>query len=374
MITGIKNILVTGGAGFIGSHVVDKLLSAGYQVRILDNLQPPTHDGILPAWVNRQAEFIKGDVRNKEDWRQALSGVDAIIHLAAFMDNLLDFSRYIRTNVESIALLFEVIEEEKLPIKKIVAASSQSVYGEGKYRCPEHGELYLPSRSREQLERRDWEQKCPHCGSVMEPAPEREDDELKPQIPYGIAKLASERLLENLGRRYNIPVTLLRFSIVLGPRQSFRHFYSGALRAFAVYVLNREPIKMNEDGSQSRDFVHVKDVASAHLKVLEDPRADYQIFNVGSGIITKIIDLAKLVASEARVEFKPDLAARYRLGDARHSLMNVEKLKSLGWQPQFTLEDAVHDYLQWVKQFSNLKEILEKTRNQMLQQGILREK
>ena len=282
---GIKNILVTGGAGFIGSHAVDELLLAGYRVRILDNLEPPTHNGILPAWVSRDAEFVKGDVRDKEDWRKALLGIDAVIHLAAYMDNLLDFSRYIRTNVESLALLFEVIAQEKLPIKKIVAASSQSVYGEGKYRCREHGELYPPPRSIEQLERRDWEQKCSRCGRVMEPVSEREDDELKPQIPYGISKLTSEYLLKNLGRRYNIPVVLLRFSIVLGPRQSFRHFYSGALRAFSVYALAGEQIKMNEDGLQTRDFVHVQDVASAHRLALEDSRLDYESFNVGSGAI-----------------------------------------------------------------------------------------
>ncbi|MEK7125798.1 MAG: NAD-dependent epimerase/dehydratase family protein [Patescibacteria group bacterium] len=373
MVKAIKKVLVTGGAGFIGSHVVDELLSNGYSARIMDNLEPPTHAGVLPEWISQQAEFIKGDVRNKEDWRKALSGVDAVIHLAAYMDNLLDFSRYVRTNIESIALLFEVIEEGKLPIQKIIAASSQSVYGEGKYKCVEHGELYMPSRPSEQLERHDWEQKCPRCGEVLTPVPEKEDDILTPQIPYGISKLTSEHLLKNLGRRYNIPVVLFRFSIVLGPHQSFKHFYSGALRTFSVCALSGEPMTVNEDGLQTRDFVHVKDVASAHVKVLEDSRADYESFNVGGGVASRIIDLAKMVAQEAGVEFKSQVGNRYRYGDARHQHMDSSKLQALGWQPQYSLSDAVRDYVQWIKQFPNLKEALQKTNTTLQAQGIIKE-
>ncbi len=373
MATNINNVLVTGGAGFIGSHVVDALLEKGFTVRILDNLEPPTHNRTLPEWVNRDAEFVQGDVRTKEDWRRALNGVDAVIHLAAYMDNLLDFSRYIRTNVESIALLFEVIEEEKLPIKKIIAASSQSVYGEGKYQCGKHGEIYASPRSEEQLSRHGWEQQCPQCGSVVAPVPEHENDILTPQIPYGISKLASEQLLKNLGRRYRIPVVLFRFSIVLGPRQSFRHFYSGALRAFSVYALSGEQMQMNEDGLQTRDFVHVKDVASAHVHVLEDARADYESFNVGSGEGTRIIDLAQMVAEEAGVPFNPSVGVRYRHGDARHQHMDIAKLQNLGWQPQHSLRDAVREYVTWIRQFGDIKVYLDKTTQDLRQRGILKE-
>lgn len=369
----IKKILVTGGAGFIGSHVVDELLAQGYQVRIMDNLEPPTHDGNLPEWVSREAEFIRGDVRVKEDWRRALSGVDAVVHLVAYMDNLLDFSRYIRTNVESVSLLFEVIEEEKLAVKKIIAASSQSVYGEGKYKCAQHGELYMTPRPAEQLERHDWEQKCPHCGQTLAPVAEKEDDVLTPQIPYGISKLTSEHLLKNLGRRYNIPVALFRFSIVLGPHQSFRHFYSGALRTFSVCALSDEPMTINEDGLQTRDFIHVKDVARAHTLVLADTRADYESFNVGSGQVTRIIDLAALIAKEADLELKAEVGQRYRHGDARHQHMDSSKLQALGWRPVHSLEDAVRDYVRWIKQFPNLKEVLQKTNTTLRAQGIIKE-
>ena len=368
----IKKILVTGGAGFIGSHVVDKLIVSGYTVRVFDNLGPPTHDGKIPDWLNKKAEFFLGDVRVKDDWRRALVGMDAVIHLAAYMDYHLDFSTYVRTNIESVALLFEVVLEDKLPIKKVITASSQSVYGEGKYRCPTHGEIYASARSDEQLSIHKWEQHCPQCNEVMLPILELEDDILQPKIPYGISKLASELLLINLGKRYDIPVVALRFSIALGPRQSFRHFYSGALRAFAVNVLNGEAISMNEDGCQTRDFVNVKDVAEAHKIVLEDGHADFQSFNVGAGESTRVIDLARLVSEEAGVEFNPLLSGRYRAGDARHSLMNISKLQALSWEPKYGLRSAVKEYLDWIKQFGNLKEILDNNYKKLEAEGILK--
>lgn len=351
-------ILVTGGAGFIGSYVVDELLKAGYKVRVLDNLGPPTHNGTLPEWFNKGAEFVKGDVRNKDDWRKALMGIDAVIHLASYMDYHLDFSTYIRTNIESVALLFECIVEDKLPIKKIIAASSQSVYGQGKYQCKTHGTIDPPLRSEAQLAARQWEVACPRCNQPITPLPEKENDELDPQIPYAISKFASEKLLFNLGRKYNIPSVALRYSIVIGPHQSFRHFYSGALRSFAVDVLNDQPIQMNEDGGQTHDFVNVKDVARAHLTVLTNPSADFEYFNVGSGESTRVIDLARMVAEEAGVAFNPSLNNRYRVGNIRYTPMNIEKLRALGWEPKYTVRDAVRDYLQWVRQFPGLKEFL----------------
>lgn len=370
----IKNVLVTGGAGFIGSHVVDALLAAGYGVRVLDSLGPPTHDGQTPEWLDKRAEFLLGDVCVKDDWRRALGGMDAVIHLAAYMDYHPDFSTYVKTNIESVTLLFEVILEEKLSIKKIVAASSQSVYGEGKYECADHGLFYPGFRSEEQLLAQKWEQFCPKCGKEAKPLPEDEDDLLKPLTPYGISKLSSEHFLMNLGRRYGVPTTALRFSIALGPRQSFRHFYSGALRAFAVNVLNNEPIAMNENGEQTRDFINVLDVAAAHIAVLADSRANWQAFNVGSGETTKVIDLARLVAEEAKVKFNPFLSDRYRVGDARHSRMNNEKLKALGWKPENGLRAAVRDYIGWIKNFKNLKEIMDANYLQLQKEGILKNK
>ena len=368
----MQHVLVTGGAGFIGSYVVDELLQAGYKVRVLDNLGPPTHDGVLPGWFNKQAEFIQGDVRSKDDWRKALQGIDVVIHLASYMDYHLDFSAYIRTNIESVALLFECIVEDKLPIKKIIAASSQSVYGQGKYQCKTHGIIDAPLRSEAQLAARQWEVVCPKCREPIIPLPEKENDELSPQIPYAISKFASEKLLFNLGRQYDIPSVALRYSIVIGPHQSFRHFYSGALRSFAVDVLNNQPIQMNEDGGQTHDFVNVKDVARAHLAVLTDQRADFECFNVGSGESTRVIDLARMVAEEAGVPFNRSLNNRYRVGNIRYTSMNIDKLRALGWKPKYTVRGAVKDYLQWVRQFPGLKEALAQSYHQAEADGVLK--
>lgn len=366
------NILVTGGAGFIGSHVVDALLAVGHAVRVMDNLGPPTHDGAVPPWLDARAEFVRGDVRNKPDWERMLSGIDAVIHLASYMDYHLDFSTYIRSNTESVALLFECIVDKKLPVKKIVAASSQAVYGMGQGRCAAHGAVANPVRSEEDLKAGKWEHYCPTCRVVLEPMLQREDDRLAPEIPYGISKYAAELLLRTLGKRYGVPTTSLRFSIALGPRQSFRHFYSGALRSFAVNALSGDPIQMNEDGGQRRDFVDVRDVAAAHLLVLNDPRADFEVYNVGSGRPTDINTLAETVARAGRVPFTPLRKGTFRVGDNRASQMDVSKLRALGWEPQTPLETSVKDYLDWVRQFGGLKETLQKTYDELSAQGIMK--
>ena len=368
----IKKILVTGGAGFIGSHTVDLLLENGYQVVALDSLKPPTHNGKIPIWFSKKAKLIRGDVREKKDWQKTLRGVDAIVHLAAYMDYHPDFSTYVQTNIESLAILFEIIAEEKLPIKKIVVASSQAVYGEGKYRCKNHGVIYVSPREEEQFKRHQWEQYCPKCGKEVVPISEKEDDILLPLAPYGLSKLASEQFVMAMGRAFSIPAVALRFSIVLGARQSFRHFYSGALRSFAVNALNNEPIAMNEDGGQLRDFIHVKDVASAIAKTLEDNRANFKAFNVGSGQATRIFDLAKIVAKQNEVAFKPSLQNRYRVGGTRHSVMNISKLKGLGWKPKRPLKEAVADYINWLSNFRGFNRNLRKTEEKMRKSGILK--
>lgn len=348
-------VLVTGGAGFIGSHLVDSLIATGYMVRVLDNLALPTHNGRLPEWFNKKAEFLKGDVRNKKDLAKALIGADYVFHLAAYMDFRLDFSTYFASNTISTAMIYEIIVEKKLPVKKIIVTSSQSVYGEGKYKCKKHGVIYMPHRSKNQLKKRDWEMRCHSDGVVMKPVAECEDDVLNPQIPYGISKLAAERTAMVLGKIYSIPTVAVRYSIVHGPRQSFRHFYSGALRAFSVQALSGQPLSIHEDGKQIRDFVNIKDVTAAHLKLLTDPRADFEAFNIGSGQITTVSDIANLVAKTTGVHTKPAVTGEYRLNTPRHQIMDINKLKNLGWAPKHTLEDNVREYVQWVKNYPEAK-------------------
>jgi len=365
-------VLITGGAGFIGGHLVDALIGAGYQVRVLDNLSPPTHNDKLPDWFSEKAEFIKGDVRKKKDWRAALEGVNYVFHLASYMDYHLDFNKYFDTNVRSTALLYEVVIQKELPIKKIIVASSQSPYGEGKYLCAKHGVFYAEPRAESQLKKHQWNITCPKDNTFAKILPEVETDELHPQIPYAISKVASEKLCLTLGKTYKIPTVALRYSIVQGPRQSFRHFYSGALRDFCIRALAGLPIVIQEDGEQIRDFVNVHDVVDAHLVVLTNKNADYQVFNVGSGKNTPVIELARTICRVTGTTFAPEMAGEFRINSPRNCQMNVDKLQKLGWRQKRTLEDNVRQYADWVRNYPEAISYWKKTYENMRRENILK--
>lgn len=356
----MNKILVTGGAGFIGSHTVDHLLNRGYQVRVLDALLPPVHAaGAIPSYVNlKEVEFIRGDVRDKGAWEQALQGVDAVVHLAAYQDYLPDFSTFFHTNTVGTALLYEVIVERKLPVGKVVFASSQATYGEAKYtcgnpQCPATAAAGSPVRyprlrPEAQLQRQEWEVRCPSCGGVLQWLP-TDEAVTNPHNQYAMSKYTQEMVGLNLGRRYAIPSVGLRYSIVQGSRQSFRNAYSGVLRIFAQRLLNGSPPVCYEDGRQLRDYVSVYDVAQANLLALEDARADGQVFNVGGDRQISVRDYAQLVARRAGVAIEPDIPGIYRFGDTRHVISDVQKLRGLGWAPTVALEQIVDDYLCWAQ-------------------------
>lgn len=365
-------VLVTGGAGFIGGHLVDVLIRDGYRVRALDHLAPPVHNGRLPEWFNKKAEFIKGDVCLKGDWVRALRGVSYVFHLAAYMDFHPDFSAFITTNVASAALLYEVIREKKYPVRKVIVASSQSVYGEGKYLCKKHGVVYPKERLEADLLAGRWAIRCSQDGTVMRYLPEREDDQLFPLNLYGVSKKSLEDVVLDLGKLNDIPSVALRYTIVHGPRQTFRHFYSGALRQFAVMALAGEPICMHEDGQQIRDFVHIDDLIRAHLLVLKDKRADFQIFNIGSGRADTVFNLAKTVARVLEIPFHYELLGIYRVGTARHSLADIGKIKKLNWRPRHTLEDNVRDYITWIKKYPEAKKYLHKALKDLDKSGFVK--
>jgi len=275
-------VLVTGGAGFIGSHTADTLLVRGHRVRIMDSLEPPVHLKGKPDYVPEKAEFIRGDVRVKNDWEKALRGIDIVFHFAAYQDYLTDFSKFFNVNSRGTALLYEVAVEKKLPLKKVIIASSQAVYGEGKYECSEDGITYPAPRSLEQLKRGDWELRCPKCGSRIKMQP-TDEARVNPANSYGISKYSQELIGLTLGKRYDIPTTCLRYSIVQGARQSPYNLYSGALRVFAVSIRSgKEPV-IYEDGQQLRDYVNIEDVVRANLLALEDSRTDYEVYDVVGG-------------------------------------------------------------------------------------------
>lgn len=343
----MTTVLVTGGAGFIGSHTVDLLLAHGYTVRILDALLPPVHrEGCVPAYLPRDAEFIQGDVRDREALRRSLRGVQCVVHLAAYQDYLTDFSKFFDVNATGTALLYELIVNEGLPVRKVVVASSQAVYGEGKHRCPAHGAQYPPLRQEAQLRAGQWEVCCPQCGRPTDWLP-TDEAVVHPHNQYAISKYTQELIALNLGRRYGIPSVAMRYSITQGPRQSFRNAYSGICRIFVSRLLAGRPAIAYEDGGQRRDYVYVGDVARANLLALEDPRADYQVFNVGSGVATSVLEYAALAAEVLGVDGKVATPGEYRFGDTRHIVSDVAKLQGLGWQPHTPLRQVIAEYAEW---------------------------
>ena len=343
------NILVTGGAGFIGSHTVDLLLARGHHVRILDNLTPPVHDdGQIPDYVPAAAEFMLGDVCERSVLNRALQGMDAVIHLAAYQDYLPDFAKFFHVNAVGTALLYELIVGHHYPIQKVVVASSQAVYGEGKYACSRDHVQYPGPRTEAQLRSGRWELTCPVCGGPLD-VQRTDEAHVNPHNQYAISKYAQEMIALNLGCRYQIPSVALRFSITQGPRQSLRNAYSGILRLFTMALLHQEAPVIFEDGNQLRDYVNVSDVARGIELVLLDARADYRAFNVGGRDAVSVLDYAAAVAAAVGFDIAPRIPAEFRLGDTRHIVSDIGRLQALGWQPTVPLSQTIQDYIAWAQ-------------------------
>ena len=367
----MERILVTGGAGFIGSHTCDRFLELGYAVRVLDCLQRRVHARGLPDYLSGEIEFIEGDVRDRRDWERALANVDAVFHLAAYQDYLPDFSTFLAVNATSTALLYEIVVERRLPLRKIVLASSQSVYGEGRYICETHGAFHPGPRPIEQLERGEWEHICPRCGRRLVPEP-LEELYANPHTAYGISKYTVELLGLSLGRRYNIPSVSLRYSIVQGPRNSPYNAYSGVCRTFAQRLLHHKPPIVFEDGRQLRDYVHVRDVAEAHRTVLESSSADFEVFNVGGQRGVSVLEFARLVAGACGSDLAPVASRQFRVGDTRHTISSSAKLERLGWRARFTVEQIVRDYVSWVREQREIPDTSDQAAEAMANMGVLR--
>ncbi|HTM47173.1 MAG TPA: NAD-dependent epimerase/dehydratase family protein [Bryobacteraceae bacterium] len=365
-------VLVTGGAGFIGSHTVDLLLEKGYQVRVLDSLQPRVHPLGKPDYLPAAVDFRQGEVQNPADLLPALEGVDSVLHLAAYQDYMPDFSRFLHINAESTALLYELILGRGLPVRKVVVAASQAVAGEGKYRCPGHGVVYPGPRPLAQLERGDWESRCPECGSCLDPLPIDERTS-NPHTAYGISKYAVELLALNLGRRYGIPSTSVRYTYVQGPRNSFYNAYSGICRIFALRILNGLPPVVYEDGMQLRDFIDVSDVARANVLLMESPEADYRVFNVGPGRAVTVLDFARLVLRVAGSSLEPVISGQFRVGDTRHTVSDITALRALGWSAEVPLERTVERYIEWIRPFQDTRGYLDAAEAAMRGLNVIKE-
>ena len=353
----IERILVTGGAGFIGSHTVDLLIENGYQAIILDNLEPQVHgkQKTKPDYINNNATFIQHDIQDRNFLTKIISEVDAIIHLAALVgvgQSMYQIERYINANTEATAILLDILAKKEHNIKKLIVASSMSIYGEGKYHCEKcQTEAYPDLRTEEQLRKRQWNQTCPNCKSILEPLPTDENKPLKPTSIYAQSKRHQEEMCLLTGKTYSIPTIALRYFNVYGSRQSLSNPYTGACAIFTSRILNNNPPYIFEDGNQTRDFIHVKDIAQANLNALEQNNANYKAINIATG---KPITIKKLAETLTKLYNKPNLklyiSNQYRKGDIRHCYADTTKAqKLLNFKPAVSLQEGLTELAEWAK-------------------------
>ena len=364
-------ILVTGGAGFIGSHTCDRLLADGHDIVVLDALTAPVHRGGPPEHLSPEVELYEGDVRNRDLLTNLLRRVDAVYHFAAYQDYLTDFARFTDVNVVSTALLYEIIVAERLDLARVVVASSQAAMGEGLYLCPIDGEQIPGMRPERAVAAGQWDIPCPVCGGPLEvqATPERISN---PQNAYGMSKLGEEMVAINLGRRYGIPTVALRYSIVQGPRQSVYNAYSGACRIFCLSYLQGIPPILYEDGGAIRDYVNIDDVVDANMLVLEDDRAAGRVFNVGGGKAVTTREFADIVMRQYGSDQPGVVTGEYRFGDTRHILSDISALRALGWEPRHPPADSVAAYAAWLDGMDGLDGVLAEANARMRALEVIR--
>lgn len=375
-----ENILVTGGAGFIGSHLVDALLARGHHVRVFDNLEPQVHGPLReqsrwPDYCHPEAEYVLGDVRDRDALQRAMTGIDVIFHQAAMVgvgQSMYQVERYIDVNTRGTAVLLDILANEPAQrgrIRKLVVASSMSIYGEGRYTCPSHGLCSPRLRSEVQLARRDWELSCPTCGQRLIPCPTDEDKPLQATSIYAISKKDQEELCLAVGRAYGLPTVALRYFNAYGARQALSNPYTGVAAIFCGRLLNGKPPVIFEDGQQSRDFVHVSDIVQANLLAMSEDGADDGVFNVGSGRPVTILDVAAALIAYLGVDVEPEIVQKFRAGDIRHCFSDINRVAVLGYQPGVRFEDGMAELVAWVRSQTAIDRF-EDSRQELVRRGL----
>lgn len=351
-------VLVIGGAGFVGSHTVDGLLQQGHTVRVADNLDAQVHPtGELPEYLHRAAEFVRMDLRDIEALRKTIAGVEAVFFLAGAVgvgDSMYRIRHYAEANLMGAANFLEILANDRHSIQKVVLSSSVTVYGEGKYKCAEHGVAFPALRSAEQIAARQWDPVCAvdqggrKCGQPLEALPMDEEKPLAPQSVYAITKQSQEQMFLTVGRTYNVPVAVLRYFNIFGTRQALSNPYTGVAKIFATSLARGEAPILYEDGLQSRDFVHVRDVVQANLLALEKSEANHEIFNVGTGRATSVLEVAAALAKIQNFRGELKASNRCRAGDVRHCFADISKIRTrLGYEPRSVFPLGLEDVVEW---------------------------
>ena len=353
----MKNILITGGAGFIGSNLTVKLVSKGYNITILDNLSKQIHgenqDSSLYNSIKGKAAFISGDVCHKSDWEKALKGQDAVIHLAAETgtgQSMYEITRYNEVNIIGTAHLLNILANQEHTIEKIIIASSRSIYGEGKYLCDNHGITYPNERKDADMAKGNFNPICDKCDKKLILKATDENSKIHPSSIYGITKQQQEQMTLLIGKTLKIPAVALRYQNVYGPGQSLVNPYTGILSIFSTRLLNGNDIDIYEDGEESRDFVFIDDVVDATVLALEKKEANHQIFNVGSGVATTVLQVANTLKSLYNSDVKIKISGKYRLGDIRHNYADLSKIENaLGFSPKFNFKTGITKFVKWAQ-------------------------
>jgi dTDP-L-rhamnose 4-epimerase len=349
-------VLVTGGAGFVGSHVVDELITRGHDVVIYDSLEAQVHggNGLWPAYLSSEADLVKGDVRDPETLRKCLleRRIEVVFHQAAVVgvgQSMYEIRRYIDTNCVGTATLLEILANSPHHVRKILVASSMSIYGEGAYQCPEHGVVHPRLRSQAQLALHDWEMHCPVCSAPLSAMLTPEDKPLYPTSTYATSKRDQEELVLQFGMAYGIPAVALRYFNIYGTRQSLSNPYTGVAAIFASRLLHGRRPLIFEDGLQARDFVHVSDVVKANMLAMDQTGADFSALNVGSGRAITVREVALTLAEHLGVEIAPEILGEFRAGDVRHCVADTSEIqKRLGFVPKMKFEEGMHELAQWL--------------------------
>lgn len=365
-----KNVLITGGAGFIGSNLSLKLREKGYAITVLDNLSPQIHgeNSELFDSIKNHVHFIKGDVRNASDWERALKNQHVVVHFAAETgtgQSMYEVQKYTDVNVNGTAILLDYLVNAEHQVEKVIIASSRAIYGEGKYKCEEHGIMFPDERNEKNLLEGFFDPKCPFCNEDLTLLATDENSKIHPSSVYGITKQNQEQMVLSVCKSIGIPAVAFRYQNVYGPGQSLKNPYTGILSIFSTQIKNGNNLNIFEDGLESRDFVYIDDVVRATILGIENKEANFEVFNVGNGKATTVIEVAETLKKKYNSDIEIKISGNFRLGDIRHNYADLTKIKEkLNFQPEFDFTKGSTRFVEWV----NKQEIQQDNYNQSIEE------
>lgn len=376
----MNKVLITGGAGFIGSNIALKLIEKGYSVTVLDSLSEQIHganpEKTSPLYqgIKDKVKFIKGDVNNRADWEQALKDIDYVIHLAAETgtgQSMYEIKKYVDTNIGGTALMLDILTNTNHHVKRVVVAESRAIYGEGKYLCLKCGDVYPLGRKDEDMAKGDFECKCPKCGSEIKLVATTEDGAIHPSSVYGISKQVQGQLVHLVCKSIGVESVSFRYQNVYGPGQSLTNPYTGILSIFSTRIKNGNGLNIFEDGKETRDFVYIDDVVDATILGMEVPEANGHVFNIGTGVATDVLTVANTLCEKYGIQVPITVSGRYRLGDIRHNYADITLArKILGFKPKWNFSDGIEQFTKWVNQQEVQEDRYEASIEEMKKKGL----